>query len=244
MYGTNPVNSVDFNTLADQVVVRAGQSSVRPPEDTAPAASASSSTNSTPVVTPTTATARAETGQAPPSNNGGGRTATTTSTAAPSSTTSTEATPGTLSVKDQAVMSELSRIDQEVRVTATNHAIAGSGVTSGTAQSSSGSRGNDAAAYAVTTEIPVALRTNPLDPSQTLRSAQAVMAAALPPPTPTAETLAKASQAEALAAQARADIAKRLAAAHKSSETGGEGLQNPDKLANQVVQSRALNVRV
>lgn len=238
MYGTNPVGAVDFNNLADQVMARVVQPSARPPED-ASAASVPPTANGSPTVTAVTGTHRSETGQAPPPNAGAGRAA-----ASPPAATQ-QSPPGSLSVQDQAVVSELSRIDQQVRTTASTHATSGAGVAAGAGPSTTVSRGNDAAAYAVTAEIPVALRSNPLNPNMTLQRAQAALQAALPPPLPTATTLALAAQAEQVAAEARADIAKQqLEAAQKSAEAGSEGLQTPDKSANPVVQGRGLNVRV
>ena len=239
MYGTNPVGAVDFSKLADQVVMRAIQPSARPPEASAPDSGQSPATNETPTVTAVTGTNRAETGQAPPPSAGSAR------VSAPPPVMPQQSLAGSMSLQDQAVVSELSRIDQQVRTTASTHATSGAGVAAGAGPSTIQSRGTDAAAYAVTAEIPVSLRSNPLNPNMTLQRAEAALQAALPPPMPTATTLALAARAEQVAAEARVDIEKQLVeAARKTSVAASQGLQTPDKTANPVVQGSGLSRRV
>lgn len=241
MYGSNPVSSVEYDNLADPVVARAAQLSASAAEASA-AASARQATATSGAVKPVAGTTATEMGQAPPPSAGSEQTSTPAIAAPP------QPPPGALSIKDQAVISELSHLDEQVRTTSANHSTASAGATSGTAPSSALPTGTDAVTYQAAAEIPTPLRTNPLNPEISLQRAQAVLKAVLPPPPPTRAELAQAAQAEIVASQARADIAKlHLEASRETGETGSEGLETPDRRAKAQKDQQGqggVNVRV
>ncbi len=102
---------------------------------------------------------------------------------------------------------KLAQRDREVRAHELAHEAAGGRYTSGA--SFTYQRGSNGVLYAVAGEVRIDAAPVPGDPEATLRKAQIVQRAALAPAEPSAQDRQVAAQAEAMAAQARAELARQ-----------------------------------
>lgn len=116
------------------------------------------------------------------------------------------------STEEQQQVQELSARDREVRLHEMAHKAAGGGITG--AISYTYERGPDGRMYAVGGEVSIDTSAVPGDPEATLEKAEAIIRAAMAPAEPSAQDYRVASRARAMAAEARAEIARM--------ETSGE----------------------
>ncbi len=113
-----------------------------------------------------------------------------------------------LSPEAQKKIAALQRIDLDVRAHEAAHMAAGGGLVRGGATFSY-TRGPDGKAYAVGGEVSIDASAVPDDPEATLQKARQVKAAALAPADPSPQDRKVATSAEAMAAQASAELAHR-----------------------------------
>jgi len=106
---------------------------------------------------------------------------------------------------EQLEIAELAGRDREVRAHEQAHAAVGGSYAG--APTYSFKRGPDGQRYAVGGEVSIDVSPIPNDPEATLRKMEIVQRAALAPAEPSAQDLRVAAQAQALAAQARAELA-------------------------------------
>lgn len=145
--------------------------------------------------------------------------------------------PDGLTEEEQKVVRELQARDAEVRRHEAAHAAAGgqyAGSPTYTFQ-----RGPDGRQYAVGGAVPIDVSPVDGDPEATIRKAEQVRRAALAPADPSGADRAIASQANALAAAARAELAAERSAETQEAAAGGEASGNgtpdgaEDNAANQ-----------
>ncbi|MCB1876556.1 MAG: hypothetical protein KDH88_11335 [Chromatiales bacterium] len=113
-----------------------------------------------------------------------------------------------LSDQEKKQLDELKARDREVRAHEAAHQAAAGGYARG-GPSFSYQRGPDGKQYAIGGEVQIDTSAVPGDPEATLRKAQIIRRAALAPAEPSPQDRSIAAEAAAMAAQARADVAKQ-----------------------------------
>ena len=122
------------------------------------------------------------------------------------SSTDATARSSTETVEERQVVQELSARDQEVRQHEMAHKAAGAGITGAVAYSYE--RGPDGRMYAVGGEVGIDTSAVSGDPEATLEKAEMIIRAAMAPAEPSAQDYKVAAQARAMAAEARAELAR------------------------------------
>lgn len=135
-------------------------------------------------------------------------------------------------------LAQLSSRDREVRSHEQAHSAVGGSYAG--APTYSFTRGPDGQAYAVSGEVSIDVSPIPNDPAATLRKMEVVQRAALAPAEPSAQDLRVAAQAQALAAQARSELAalQRAEQAAAAAERKAEA-QAREEQAEQEGQAQA-----
>lgn len=122
------------------------------------------------------------------------------------SSTDATARSSTETVEERQVVQELSARDREVRQHEMAHKAAGAGITGAVAYSYE--RGPDGRMYAVGGEVSIDTSAVSGDPEATLERAEMIIRAAMAPAEPSAQDYKVAAQARAMAAEARAELAR------------------------------------
>ncbi len=132
---------------------------------------------------------------------------------------------------------QLQARDQEVRTHEAAHAAAG-GAYAG-APSYSFKRGPDGGSYAVDGEVSIDVSAVSGDPEATLQKAQKVRAAALAPAEPSAQDMKVAQQAQAMAAEARNELAKQNSPEVENTEQAEQGSKGSHPQGGSIPQASA-----
>jgi len=152
------------------------------------------------------------------------------------SETDTSARSTTDTADEQQIVQELSARDQEVRQHEMAHKAAGAGITGAVAYSYE--RGPDGRMYAVGGEVSIDTSAVSGDPEATLEKAEMIIRAAMAPAEPSAQDYKVAAQARAMAAEARAELA-RMDESGQNEEKAGPGVQERQEETSEQAESRA-----
>jgi SprA-related family len=131
-----------------------------------------------------------------------------------------------LTPEELRVVAQLQSRDREVRSHEAAHQAAGGGHVG--AASYSYQRGPDGKNYAIGGEVPVSMSTSGSSPEDIIRQMEQISAAALAPANPSSQDYAVAAAADAMAAQARADLAEEKRTELAKQHNGGDKLSDSD----------------